>query len=277
MTRFNICIVQPDNYIHSYAFLELGELLHFSLQELGYESSFGFNNPDPNATNILIGCHLLDPRFIPQLPQSTILLNTEQISGDTDWNKPIFAWAKNFQIWDYSPKNIEKFSQMGIQKTKLFKIGYQKELTRLDSGRSKDVDVLFYGSVNERRKVILDKLEAKGLKVKVLFGVYGQERDDWIERSKIVLNHHYYESQIFEIVRVFYLLTNSVAVIGEVNETTSIDPIYKEGICASNYEDLVSHCVELVNNESQMAALQHKAFESITQNPQALFTKEALT
>ena len=111
MTRFNVCLVQPDNYIHSYAFLELGELLHFSLQELGYDSSFGFNNPDPNATNILIGCHLLDPKFIPQLPSSTILLNTEQIYGETDWNKPIFAWAKHFQIWDYSPKNIEKFAK----------------------------------------------------------------------------------------------------------------------------------------------------------------------
>lgn len=277
MTRFNVCLVQPDNYIHSYAFLELGELLHFSLQELGYDSSFGFNNPDPNATNILIGCHLLDPKFIPQLPSSTILLNTEQIYGETDWNKPIFAWAKHFQIWDYSPKNIEKFAQIGIHKTKLFRIGYQKELNRLDINKPKDIDILFYGSVNERRKAILDKLEAKGLKVKVLFGVYGQERDHWIERSKIVLNHHYYESQIFEIVRVFYLLTNSVAVIGEVNETTSIDPIYKEGICASKYEDLVSHCVELVHSEPLRRTLQQRAFASIAQYPQALFTEEVLT
>jgi len=111
---------------------------------------------------------------------------------------------------EYSPKNIEKFLQVGIDKTKLLKIGYQKELARLDLSKPKDIDVLFYGSMNERRKAILDELELKGLKVKTLFGIYGQERDHWIERSKVVLNHHYYESQIFEIVRVFYLLTNSV-------------------------------------------------------------------
>lgn len=277
MARFNICLVKPDNYIHSYAFLELGELLYFSLKELGHEVSFGFNNIEPSAINILIGCHLLDPSFIAQIPSSTIILNTEQVYGETDWNKPIFAWAKHFQIWDYSPKNIEKLNQLGVDRTKLFRIGFQKELARLDLSGPKDIDVLFYGSVNERRKAIIDGLEARGLKVKVLFGVYGKDRDEWIERSKVVLNHHYYESQIFEIVRVFYLLTNSVAVIGEVNDTTAIDSIYQEGIYASRYEDLISNCVELASNQVLRDQIQAKALRAISQYPQTLFTQEALS
>ncbi len=276
MARFNICLVKPDNYIHSYAFLELGELLYFSLQELGHEVSFGFNNMEPSASNILIGCHLLDPSFITQIPASTIILNTEQVYGETDWNKPIFAWAKHFQIWDYSPRNITKFNQLGIDRTKLLKIGFQKELARLNSSVPKEVDVLFYGSVNERRKDILDGLEAKGLKVKVLFGVYGKDRDEWIERSKIVLNHHYYESQIFEIVRVFYLLANSVAVVGEVNKATSIDAMYQDGILAARYEDLVDSCVELVRNPQLRDQIQLKALQAISQYPQAPFTEEVL-
>jgi uncharacterized protein (DUF2237 family) len=72
------------------------------------------------------------------------------------------------------------------------------------------------------------------------------------------------------------LLTNSVAVIGEVNEATSIDSIYKDGICASRYEDLVSHCVALVDNEQLREQLQRKAFDSISQCPQSLFTQEVL-
>lgn len=276
MTRFNICLVKPDNYIHSYAFLELGELLYFSLKELGHEVSFGFNNMEPSATNILIGCHLLDPSFIAQIPASTIILNTEQVYGETDWNKPIFAWAKHFPIWDYSPKNITKFNQLGIDRTKLLKIGFQKELARLDSNIPKEIDVLFYGSVNERRKVILDGLEAKGLEVKTLFGVYGKDRDEWIERSKVVLNLHYYESQIFEIVRVFYLLTNSVAVVGEVNEATAIDPIYQDGIDAARYENLIDSCVELVRNQQLRDQARLKALQAISQYPQAAFTQEVL-
>jgi hypothetical protein len=156
------------------------------------------------------------------------------------------------------------------------KIGFQRELARLDSSTPKEIDVLFYGSVNERRKVILDGLEAKGLKVKVLFGVYGKDRDEWIERSKVVLNHHYYESQIFEIVRVFYLLTNSVAVVGEVNEATSIDAMYQDGILAARYEDLVDSCVELVRNPQLRDQIQLKALQAISQYPQAPFTEEVL-
>jgi len=277
MNKFNICLVRPDNYIHSYAFLELGELLFFSIQELGYEATFGFNELKPDAMNILIGCHLLDPSFISQVPSSTIILNTEQIYGDTGaWNQAVFPWAKQFEVWDYSPRNIEKFKELGVDGVKLFKIGYQKELVRLNPSMSKDVDVLFYGSVNERRKAILDGLEAKGLKVKVLFGVYGKDRDEWIERSKIVLNYHYYEAQIFEIIRVFYLLTNSVAVVGEVNQTTSIDLMCKEGIFPAKYEDLVSKCVELAQNYALRESLQLQAIHSIRRFPQSLFTKAVL-
>jgi hypothetical protein len=277
MKKINICLIQPGNYVHSYAFLELGELIYFSLKELGFEVGLVFNRIESDAKNILIGCHLLDPKFIEQVPKSTIIFNTEQIYSDTThWNKNIFAWVKNYEVWDYSIRNIEKLNEMGVNKAKLFKIGFQKELARLDKSKKKDVDVLFYGSVNERRKDILEKLVAKGLTVKTLFGVFGRERDEWVERSKLVLNHHFYNSQIFEIVRVFYLLTNSVAVVGEVNESTSIDTMCREGIYAAKYDELVAGCVELIKNDVARQKVQFEALNSILKYPQKLFTQEVL-
>ena len=277
MKKINICLIRPDKYIHSYAFLELGELIYFSLKDLGFEATLGFNQIVPDVKNILIGCHLLDPKFIEQVPKSTIILNTEQIYSDTtDWNKNIFAWVTNFEVWDYSIRNIEKLEEIGVNKVKLFKIGFQKELARLDRSKKKDVDVLFYGSINERRKDILEKLVAKGLTVKTLFGVYGRERDEWVERSKLVLNHHFYNSQIFEIVRVFYLLTNSVAVVGEVNESTSIGTMCREGIYAAKYDDLVAGCVELIKDDAVRQRIQVEALNSISKYPQKFFTQETL-
>jgi hypothetical protein len=272
--KFNICIVQPDNYPHSNAFLELAELLFYSLKELGYETNLCFRGIDPNAINILIGVHLLETKFIPLLPSSTIILNTEQLHSDPmAWNQIVFEFARQFEVWDYSERNIEKFKELGIKNVKLFKIGFQRELVRLDGRKNKDIDVLFYGSFNDRRVNILDKLKNKGLNVKTLFGVYGRERDEWVERSKIVLNHHFYESQIFEIVRVFYLLTNSVAVVAEINETTSIDPMYKNGIFSSNYENLIDNCIELVNNSVVRQKLQTEAYNCIIKYPQKIFTQ----
>lgn len=277
MKKFNICIIQPENYIHSYAFLELGELLYYSLRELGLYVTMDFNKVEYGCRNIIIGCHLLDLSLASQIPESSIILNTEQVYSDTThWNKNIFEWAEKFEVWDYSERNIEKFIELGVKKIKLLKIGFQKELARISESKVKDVDVLFYGSINERRQFILDGLLKKGLSVKVLFGVYGKERDDWVARSKIVLNHHFYNSQIFEIVRVFYLMSNSIAVVGEVNESTSIDLMCKDGVYATKYDDLVSSCVEVVDDINLQKRIKLSALASISRYPQKLFTQEVL-
>lgn len=274
-------MTKQDNYIHSSVFLELGELIFYSLKELGYEVSIGFNNLDSNEKNILIGCHLLDPGYIEQVPKSTIILNTEQLYNDTNswntvWSNNMFRWVNSFEVWDYSERNIEKLKLLGVDKIKLLKIGYQKELRRINMSMNKDIDILFYGSINERRNKIINELIQSGLRVKTLFGVYGKERDEWIARSHVVLNHHFYNSHIFEVVRVFYLLSNSVAVVGEVNESTSIDTLYKDGIYAARYEDLVVGCQEVIKEKSLIKKIQVDAFNSISKYPQKFFTQQIL-
>ncbi|MEI8034039.1 MAG: hypothetical protein WCH96_01020 [Betaproteobacteria bacterium] len=278
MTSFNICLVKPDQYIHSFAFLELGELLYFSLKELGFKVALQFNEIAPHEQNIVIGFHLLAPQAQSQLPKSTIILNTEQVHSDqSSWNETIMNGARHFKLWDYSQKNIEKFQSMGIQGVKYLKLGFQKELARLDRTQPKSIDVLFYGSVNERRRDILKKLEAQGVKLKVLLNVYGKQRDHWIERSKMVINLHHYNSHIFEIVRVFYLLTNAVAVVSEVNESTSIDENYKAGIKGVPYEALIENCMAVINKPSLLQALQNAAFTCIQKYPQKYWTEEVLS
>jgi hypothetical protein len=276
--RYNICIVQPSQYIHSLAFIELGELLIYSLQDLGFQAQIQFNQIDPDARNILIGCHLLDTSYIQSIPKSTVILNTEQIYADsTDWSGPIFEWTKHFETWDYSERNILKFNELGVGLARYLKIGFQKELNRIHKADVQDIDILFYGSMNERRLAIINDLKAAGIKVHTAFGIYGPDRDKLISRSKIVLNHHFYQSQIFEIIRVFYLLTNSIAVVGEVNPNSSIDPMYLDGIFASPYENLTSACIQLIQDDFLRKKLENKAFETISQYPQKRFTAELLS
>jgi len=271
--KFNICLVSPANYIHVLAFWELAELIHFSLIELGHESCIQFKKMEKDAINIVFGCHLLETELIPKIPQSTIFVNTEQIYlDDTSWNKNIFQWAKHFEFWDYSEKNISKFEALGISNVKLLKLGYQKELSRIEKLPDQDIDVLFYGSMNERRQKIILQLLERGLKVQSVFGLYGKERDQLIARSKVVLNHHFYKSEIFEIVRVFYLLSNSKAVVGEVNASTSVDETYKNAICASPYEDLASSCEKLVRDDSYRMETEKHGFIAISKLPQSIFT-----
>lgn len=277
MSKFNICIIQPQGYVHSQAFLELAELLFFSLEELNHIVTIGYNSISNDSINILIGCHLLNTNYIKEIPKSTIILNTEQIAADNaPWNSNIFNWMSSFTSWDYSSSNIKKLKTIGIDTTKLLKIGYQKELNRIPKNLDKNIDILFYGCLNDRRSAVINALKLVGLKVETLFGIYGQERDRYISRSKVVLNHHFYDSQIFEVVRVFYLLTNKVAVAAEVSSTTNIEDWWISAVNGVPYEDLAEHCVNLVQNVELRYAYQNNGFDIISRYPQSTFTQQVL-
>jgi hypothetical protein len=268
---FNICIVRPPGYIHSAAFAELAELIAYGLQDLRHNVRVTTNQIAGNATNIIIGVHLLNPQQVPALPGSSIILNTEQVWGDipSEWKERIFSASRQLETWDYSQLNIDKFRRIGAKNCKHLKIGYHERLRRLAKPSTQDIDVLFYGAIIERREKVFEALLAAGLKIRVVFGAYGRERDALIERSKIVLNLHQFDSKIFEIVRVFYLLSNSKAVVAEVGPETHMEPCYVDGICAATYERLVESCIALAADDERREGLEAAALATIKKLPQA--------
>lgn len=249
------------------AWWELGELIYYSLKELGFEVNIQHRKMESNCRNIILGAFILEPEYITKIPKNSIFVNTEQLYLDDQkslWPSDIYEWAKNFETWDYSEKNIEKFIERGIHGVKKLGIGYQQELNRIVKSDNEDIDVLFYGSLADRRIKIINDLKAEGLNVKTVFGVYGKERDDLIARAKVILNFHHYNSHIFEVVRVFYLLTNSKAVVGEVGKSTSIEQIFLDSIRAAPYDGLVEACKSLVKNDTERRLLEHKGFETFS-------------
>lgn len=277
-TKFNICLPELPNYVHTGAFLELVDLIHFALRDLGHEVKTSRNGIESKARNILVGVHMLDPSIAKNLPADTIILNTEQLGNALgDWNQRIVEWfSHDLTLWDYSEKNVGYLKEFGVQQVKRLQLGFQPELCRIPSQPEKDVDILFYGCINDRRKKILQDLVAQGLRVKALFGVYGAERDAWIARSKLVLNHHFHEAQIFEVVRVFYLMTNGVPTLTEVNPGTQIDSFYQDGLLCRPYEGLVDGAVSVLQDESELARIGNLAKETISLRRQKDLLEEIL-
>lgn len=276
---FNICIVRPEGYVHSMAFLGIADLLTYSLREIGFEAETNFHYIDSSKINIIIGIHLLDSSYAKQIPSTSIIVNTEQLGSTPEyWNNNILNWFQSgLELWDYSDTNINYLKQFGVKKIKKMNFGYQKELMMVPKTEERDIDLLFYGCVNDRRKLIIDKLiEHQDLKITTLFGVYGKDLDPWIARSKVVLNIHFYETQIFEVVRVFYLLTNSIAVVGEVNDATIIDKRFRDGIVGVPYDKLVESAIDLVKDENKLRRQREIALESIVKYPQIEFTKSLI-
>ena len=222
-----------------------------------------------NARNIIIGVHLLDPDLSAKVPGSSILLNTEQIGDEVaQWTARVVRWASQFETWDYSERNIECLRRLGAKDVKLLRIGFHEKLARIARSPAQDIDVLFYGAINDRRWSVLEALKQSGFQVTAVFGVYGEARDLMIARSKLVLNVHQFDAQVFEIVRVFYLMTNSKAVVAEVGEATLIDSAYLEGIFPATYDKIVESCKRLLQDTELRQELEARALRTIMQLPQ---------
>jgi O-methyltransferase/8-demethyl-8-(2,3-dimethoxy-alpha-L-rhamnosyl)tetracenomycin-C 4'-O-methyltransferase len=266
MAKFHIGIIRPEGYQHSDCFREVAEGLQSALRTLGHSVVLAENSVDANATSIVLGAHLLTQQEMESLPATTIVYNLEQL-GASDLPKWYMGLASRVRIWDYSPQHIAMWNETPcLEAPVLVEIGFAAELRRIATVRQPEIDVLFYGSVNERRRKILAGLEAAGLRVHVAFGVYGRDRDLLIAHSKVVLNLHAFDSKVFEIVRVSYLLANAKAVVSE--DAPDMGGL-RDAVAVYPYDELIAGCVALVRDEAARRALESKGFRLFSTRSQA--------
>lgn len=79
----------------------------------------------------------------------------------------------------------------------------------------KDIDLLFYGSLSDRRVQILQKLQANGFTPSVHFGVFGEERNRLIDRSKLILDIKQHDGDPNDSTRTFVLDSRGACVLSE--------------------------------------------------------------
>jgi len=256
---YRVCIiVQPGNP-HSQCFMEVGLLVKNALLSLKVSCDIAVNDLAADRINILLGWHLLagieavgSTRIIPyQLEQ----LSDAVWEGFSPERKTILERA--FDVWDYSVENVEFLKGRGLR-ARLAPIGYHESLEQIPKDREKDIDVLFFGSAGERRKRVLNELAAdSSIVVRALFGVYGTQRDEYISRSKIILNVHFYSTKIFEAVRISYLLNNTCCV---VSETSEYYPYTGVDIPMFPYETLARQCRMLLRSGAEIDRVRQRAY-----------------
>lgn len=266
--RFAVAVVSPLGYVHSQAFAEVATSTHQALLELGHDSIVSNRLDNRRRRHIVLGAHLL-PRHPQTLPADAIVFNLEQVTPGSKWFTHAYLQIlARHRVWDYSDENIAALRNLGITATHV-PIGYAPGLARIER-RPEDIDVLFYGSLNERRRSVLDQLRARGLRVEAAFGLYGRERDALIARSRVVLNMHFYESKVFEIVRVSYLLANGVCVVSETGADPALEAPFAAGIAFEPYERLADRCAALVADptmRSQIALRGRQLFRRMPMAP----------
>lgn len=276
---FQITLIRPVGYVHSEAFREIAETVSHGLRQLGYAAPITENSFTEGATHIIFGSHVLREKHIPQVPPSSILYNLEQIDpSNPDLKTLISHLIPKYQIWDYSRQNIARLTALGCGQTaRHVPVGYTPEMSRITPAPEQDIDVLFYGSLSERRLKVLADMRRAGLKVMAVSNVYGAARDALIARSKVVLNLHYGDNtRIFEIARISYLLANRKAVVTEHCDETEIEEDIKDAVVAVPYTDLIGACQNLASRLDLRIALEQKGFERMAARNEGVILRNAL-
>lgn len=130
------------------------------------------------------------------------------------------------------------------------------------------IDVLFYGALNKRRRQVLDAIQQVGLKLVLLPGMYGAERDYMIARSRLILNVHFYSPATLEIPRLGYLWGNCKCIVSERAPETEV-PDGLEEVCAyCAHEDIIGTVTRLVRNKAERNAQAERGFDAFTRHGQ---------
>jgi hypothetical protein len=145
------------------------------------------------------------------------------------------------EVWDYDLSNIEVLKQNGIN-AKFKPFIYSENLKRIENKEEPDIDVLFYGTLTGYRARTLARLLGNsldwGIKLVTINNVTGKLLDDFISRSKIILDlstDGNLQQRIQKQSRIFYALINNKCVISEKSDTNYFKDLITEVDIDENY------------------------------------------
>jgi hypothetical protein len=273
---YAVSIVTIPGYVHSEAFREVAETVHHGLLALGHDSVLTSSLRVPGRRHIVLGSNLL-PRAGATPEPGSILYNLEQIQPGSPWmSRELLGLFRRYPVWDYSAANAERLAALGVPPPRVVPIGFVPELARIPPAPVEDIDVLHYGSANDRRRRVLAELQARGARVVHVFGVYGAQRDALIARARVVLNLHYYEAKVFEIVRVSYLLANRRCVVSETGCDPREEAELAAGVAFADYGDLAGRCLSLLDRPDERRRYAEAGHELMARRPAAEILRAAL-
>ena len=279
--KFNLCRIVPDNgfYVHSQVFNEIEAAMFFTLQRMGYEVTNSVNEFKTNARNIVFGMHHCPVDVVRHdIPKDTIIYSLEQMKDAPECMR-WFRKYRGLEVWDYSMRNVEVLRKAGVENIKHCKIGYVPEISYFERNRpeERDIDILAYMNPSPRRLAVMEVFEKDpNINFVSINSIYGDERDDYIKRAKLVINLHNNDNKIFEMVRISHLIQNNVPVLCERNPDTDF-PAYMEGTSyTAPYHEFVKTAYELLKDPLTMDKGAENALEVFKKSPMENFLKEVL-
>jgi len=230
--NIHVCIVQPLGYVHSLGFVDQARYFRHQFRRFGASVTIAKNRLHHGAVNFILGAHL---GFDASLRQrySCVFVNLEQLgAGGAEVSAAYLELLRTSAVVDYDAANVSAYAVDALD-VPLVPMLFAPYLVPGETLALEDrpIDLLFIGSMNERRRDLLDRIEQTGLQVAV-FGapLYGAERDHFILQAKAVFNAHFYPSSRFEQARVSHCLSLGTPVVSERTPSTRPHPAFEDAV-----------------------------------------------
>jgi hypothetical protein len=196
------------------------------------------------------------------IPEGSTIYNFEPLyDGCRSLSLGYLDVLRAHKVWDYQAKNVEWLKRRGVDAMRV-PYGYTPALERAPV-KSKDIDVLFFGSMSPRRDAKLAEIREQ-CKVVTAHGVYGAELDSLIARARVVVNIHFTDHpHPLEVVRINYLMANGCAVVTEPGWDEQENAAYAPGVVFS--DNLAFDCAKWV--KADLSAISEAARRTIQSMP----------
>jgi hypothetical protein len=239
-----------------FVFTELALCLRDALRLAGFASRHLVNEVDPAEPAIVFVPTNGWQDFVVGLdPARTVLFNMEQLGSDAPWTRD--GYVESLQRWvvaDYNSANVEFLRQANGPAQRVHEMPIvpgPSALFHTEQTIERCVDVLFFGTLNPRREAVLERLRAAGLVVEAVAGAFAWELTPAIQRARIVLHVHFYETRLFPVARMLQPVASAVPVVCESSVCPALADWHRSGMVFADYDDLVGACVALLNSPAR--------------------------
>jgi hypothetical protein len=230
--EFHLCIVQPAGYVHSLGLLDPARYLRWQLRRLGIDATLAKNRLREDAVNIVFGAHLGFDALLRER-HTCVFFNLEQLGhGGAAISAAYLKLLRGSAVADYDAANVAAYCSTPdeVPVVPFLHAPYLADASVLPLAQ-RPIDLLFFGSMNQRRRAFIERVEACGVSVAQFDqAIYGPERDAYIRQAKAVLNCHFYESSRFEQARVAHCLSLGTPVISERASVTQPGPAFEDAV-----------------------------------------------
>lgn len=235
-----------------FVFSELALCLRDALRRVGIASDHLLNRAVPGVPNVVFVPTDGWEAFVASLdPQQTVLFNMEQLGSDAPWTRDGYVDAlRRWTVADYNASNVDWLRRHNGESQRVVEIpivpGPSVAFAAPPPGEP-PVDVLFFGTMNERRDRIVAQLREAGLTVEAVAGSFGWELTPAILRARLVLHIHFYETRLFPVARILQPVAQGVPIVCESSVCSPLaDWSTGSGIVFAETDRLVDTCRELL-------------------------------